>query len=146
MVGERGVLKKPKNLNMMVVRIDANGLLTNARPCCHCTLMMKNIGINKVYYSMDNKIICEKVSDMISINSSNSWKKVCILQYHAPTDVTEYYKKIIEKMPKKIKKVNAEYFVKYILIETEGCYYKFIKNELIIYIYDNIIGRIIIEY
>ncbi len=141
MVGYHRVLKKPKNLNIMVIRLNANGQLNNARPCYQCTLMLKNIGINKVYYSVDNTIVCEKVADMISINSSNSRKKVDRIIYKAPEDVIDYYKYIIDKMPNKIKKYNAEHFVRYITLELEGCNYKLTKSHLTLYINDIIIGH-----
>ena len=128
----------------MVIRINAKGQLTNARPCYRCTLMLKAIGINKVYYSVDNEIICEKVAHMISINSSNTWKKVDRLLYNAPLNIFEYYKYIIDKMPKSIKKINADHFVRDIHMEVEGCNYKFKKDKLIIYINENIIGEIYI--
>ncbi len=144
MVGKCGVLKKSKNLNIMVVRINANGILSNARPCYQCTLMLKSIGINKVYYSIENKIICEKVSNMISINSSTMWKVVDRIHYNAPNNLIEYYKNIFNKMPKEIKKINADHFVRYIFRETEGCHYKLTKNKLIIYINNIIIGELFI--
>ena len=144
MVGKSGVLKNPKNLNILVIRINSNGKLTNARPCYRCTLMLKALGINKVYYSIENEIICEKISHMISINSSNMWKKVDRICHNAPLNVLDYYKYIIDKMPKIIKKINADHFVRYINIEVEGCNYKFKKDKLIIYIYEDIIGEIII--
>lgn len=125
----------------MVIRINANNELTNARPCYQCTLMLKSIGINKVYYSIENKIVCEKISQMISINSSNMWKVVDRIHYNAPIDILEYYKNIIKKMPQNIKKNNADHFVRYIYREVDGCNYKFIKNKLIIYINENILGE-----
>lgn len=42
------MVKKQSLLNIMVVRVDSNNKLVNARPCSDCILMMKNIGINKV--------------------------------------------------------------------------------------------------
>jgi chromosome segregation protein len=71
--------------------------------------MLKSIGINKVYYSIENNIVCEKVSHMISINSSNMWKVVDQIHYNAPVNVIDYYKNIIQKMPQSIKKINAEF-------------------------------------
>ena len=62
---------KDKKFNMIVIRINNKGELKNARPCHNCLIMMKNIKINKVYYSVDNNIICEKVKNMISIQSSS---------------------------------------------------------------------------
>jgi len=141
MDGKCGVLKKPKNLNIMVVRIGANDKLVNARPCYQCTLMMKSIGINKVYYSIENNIVCEKVSHMISINSSNMWKIVDKIHYNAPNNIIDYYKNIIQKMPNILRKINAEHFVRYIYKEVDGCNYKFNKNKLIIYINEIIIGE-----
>ncbi len=126
----------------MVIRIDANGLFKNARPCYRCTLMLKNIGINKVYYSIDNNIVCEKVCDMISINSSNMWKHTDRIYYNKPNNVIDYYKSIFSLMPNEIKMNNAECFVRYIKNEVEGCDYKLTKNKLEIYINDNLISNI----
>ncbi len=142
MVGQGCILKKPKNLNIMVVRIRANGSLANARPCYQCTLMLKSIGINKVYYSVDNNIICEKVADMISINSSSVWKKTDRIQYNKPKDILEYYRSIFLRMPNEIKKKNAEFFVQNIFMELDGCNYKFTKTTLSVYVYNDIIGII----
>ncbi len=126
----------------MVVRVSATGSLANARPCYQCTLMLKSIGINKVYYSIENDIICEKVSQMISINSSNMWKIVDRIHYNAPNNMIDYYKNIINKMPQTIKKTNADHFVRYIYKEIEGCNYEFKNNKLIIYLNDIILGKL----
>jgi hypothetical protein len=142
MGGKRGVLKKLKNINIMVIRIDANGLLKNARPCYRCTLMLKNVGINKVYYSIDNNIVCEKVCDMISINSSSMWKHTDRIYYNKPTDIVDYYKSIFSLMPNVIKMNNAECFVRYIKGEVDGCDYKLTKSKLEIYINDILISCI----
>ncbi len=114
--------KIDKKLNILVVRKKSDNTLGNARPCYKCTLMLKNIGINKVYYSMDNKLYCEKVKNMISINISSSWRQIESPNYN---NMFEYYKSIINKMPKTIKKINAEHFVRDIHMEVEGCNYKF---------------------
>jgi hypothetical protein len=119
----------------MVIRINANGELANSRPCYQCTIMLKELGINKVYYSINNTIVHEKVSDMISINSSNSWKLVDMMIYGAPTNTLDYYKYVISKMPSTIKKNNAELFVKCIENEFIGCNYKMTKYFLIL-LYD----------
>jgi hypothetical protein len=125
----------------MVIRTNSNNQLTNARPCYQCTLMLKAIGINKVYYSIENNIVCEKVSHMISINSSNMWKIVDKIHYNAPNNIIDYYKNIIQKMPNILRKINAEHFVRYIYKEVDGCNYKFNKSKLIIYINEIIIGE-----
>ncbi len=132
-----------KNLNIMVVRKKNDNTLGNARPCYKCTLMLKNIGINKVYYSMDNKLYCEKVKDMISVNVSSSWKQTEIVNYD--NNIMQYYRSIIDKMPKIIKSTNAQLFLKHIKHEIIGCRYKLLNENLIIYMNENIIGNIIID-
>jgi hypothetical protein len=105
--------------------------------------MLKNIGINKVYYSMDNTLYCEKVKDMISVNVSSSWKQIEIINYD--NNIMDYYRSIIDKMPKIVKSTNAHLFLKTIKHEIIGCRYKLLNDYLIIYINDYIIGEIIID-
>lgn len=133
--------KVNSNLNIMVIRYKNDNTLGNARPCYKCTLMMKNIGINKVYYSMDNHIHCEKIKNMISVNISSSWKQIEICNYNNSID---YYRYIINTMPQIIKLINAELFLKHIETEITGCTYKLLNEKLIIYIDKIIIGNIII--
>jgi deoxycytidylate deaminase len=131
-----------KNLNIMVVRKKNDNTLGNARPCYKCTMMLQNIGINKVYYSMDDKLYCEKVKNMVSVNISPSWKQIEIINYNT---TMEYYRSIINKMPKIIKSTNAALFLKHIDNEIIGCSYKLLNEKLIIYMDDSIIGNIIIN-
>lgn len=131
-----------KNLNIMVVRKKNDNTLGNARPCYKCTMMLQNIGINKVYYSMDNKLYCEKVKNMVSINVSSSWKQIEIINYDNNT--LDYYRSIINKMPKIIKYTNAQLFLTHIKHEINGCRYKLLNTKLIIYINETIIGNFII--
>ena len=133
--------KKIKNLNIMVVRKKNDNTLGNARPCYKCTMMLQNIGINKVYYSMDDKLYCEKVKNMVSVNISSSWKQIEIINYN---NIMEYYRSIINKMPKIIKSINAELFLIHITNEIIGCKYKLLNDNLTIYMNDFIIGKIII--
>ncbi len=126
--------KIDKKLNILVVRKKSDNTLGNARPCYKCTLMLKNIGINKVYYSMDNKLYCEKVKNMISINVSSSWKQIEVINYE---NVFDYYKSILNKMPDKIKKTNALYFLQNINHELIGCNYYLNNDKLMIYINEN---------
>ncbi len=134
--------KITKNLNIMVVRKKNDNTLGNARPCYKCTLMLKNIGINKVYYSMDNKLYCEKIKNMISVNISGSWRQIEIVDYD--NNLLEYYRSIINKMPKIIKSTNAELFLKHIRNEIIDCRYKLLNDNLIIYMNETIIGKIIV--
>jgi deoxycytidylate deaminase len=132
-----------KNLNIMVVRKKNDNTLGNARPCYKCTMMLQNIGIKKVYYSMDDKLYCEKVKDMISVNISSSWKQIEIINYD--NNIMDYYRSIISKMPKIIKFINAKLLLEHITNEIIGCRYKLLNDSLIIYMNDSIIGKIIIN-
>jgi deoxycytidylate deaminase len=125
--------KNIKNLNIMVIRKKNDNSLGNARPCYKCTLMLQNIGINKVYYSMDNKLYCEKVKNMISINVSSSWRQIESPNYES---IFDYYKSIINKMPSLIRRTNAIYFLEHINNELHNCNYTLNNNYLIIYIND----------
>lgn len=62
---------KIERISIFVIRINKNNEICNARPCYNCLNVMKNFGIRKVYYSVPNKIICENVRSMISIQSSS---------------------------------------------------------------------------
>jgi len=106
--------------------------------------MMKDLGIHKVYYSIDNMMVCEKVADMISINSSNMSRRVDMTHNGAPTDMVEYYRKIIDKMPHRTKRRNIEHFIRGVRNEIKGCNYNINGNKLIINIQERIIGEILI--
>ena len=59
----------PKCINMIVVRINKNGLLGESRPCQDCLKMleMSNFIIKYIYYSTaEGTIIKEKFSNMIT--------------------------------------------------------------------------------
>ena len=135
--------KVDKNLNILIIRKKNDNTLGNARPCYKCTLMLQNIGVNKVYYSMDDKMYCEKVKNMISVNVSSSWKQIESPHYN---NIFDYYKSIMDKMPKKIKLTNAHLLLKNIMSEIINCKYKLEKNNLIIYVDEYIIGNIIITH
>ena len=134
--------KVNRNLNIIVIRQKNDNTLGNARPCYKCTLMLRNIGINKVYYSMDNHIHCEKIKTMISVNISNSWRQIEINNYN---NSIEYYRSIINMMPQIVKLTNAQLFLKHIDHEISGCTYKLLNEKLIIYMNNIIIGNIIID-
>ena len=133
--------KVVKNLNILVIRKKNDESLGNARPCYKCTMMLKNIGVNKVYYSMDDEIYCEKVKDMISINVSSSWKQIETTNYDT---IYDYYKSIMDKMPKVIKSINTEFFIQKIIKDISNCKYKVLNNILTIYMCGHIIGNITI--
>lgn len=133
-----------QNINIMVIRANFEGNFANARPCYKCLLMMKNVGIKKVYYSMDNQIICERVEYMVSINTSLMSRNFDRFYYNAPQDPIKYYQMIFRKMPQTIKKINVDYFIRHIRQEMNGCNYTLTKTRLTVFINDNMIGIIML--
>ena len=84
-----------KKVDLIVVKVQKTGLLGNARPCMKCLNLMKTVGIKKIYYSISpDKIICEKVRDMVSIHVSRRTKLLDKLYNIVPQDDLEYYKYI----------------------------------------------------
>lgn len=61
--------KKKKKVDLVVLRVNKNNELRNARPCKHCLDTMKELNcIDKIYYSTGNndEFFMEKVNRMIS--------------------------------------------------------------------------------
>jgi deoxycytidylate deaminase len=107
---------KKSKLNILVVRINKMGDTCNARPCYNCLNLMKIVGIRKVYYSVSStQIICEKVKDMVSIDSSSVTQYIDILYNNTQTNTsTTYFENLLIKyFPSKIKKKNLEIFIQY---------------------------------
>lgn len=54
-----------KKYDILVIRVTADGELANSRPCNHCIMTMREMGIRRVFYS-DGKgnIVSEKVDEM----------------------------------------------------------------------------------
>jgi len=64
---------KPKELDMLVIRLTKTGILAESRPCYHCLCFMEKscVNIKNVYYSTcDGKILKERLVEMK--NSSNT--------------------------------------------------------------------------
>ena len=83
--------KKKNRYNILVVRIkrtrdvSGNVILGNSRPCAICLNKMKQFGIYRVYYSMDNgSITWEKVCEMVSnhISFANKVKSLNKVNYY----------------------------------------------------------------
>lgn len=111
-VGRKG--KAQKGLDLLVIRSKANDKLGNARPCHNCLDMMRSVGISKVYYSTDNGIICERVKDMISIQTSSVTKYIEQKYYNAPTNDKDYFERLlVKRIPNRIKIKNFNYFLKH---------------------------------
>ena len=99
--------------NLIVIRINPEGKLVNARPCHNCVDMLKACGIKNIFYSTDDgHIICEKVNHIVSINSSSVSRLIERTYYNAPKDDTDYYTSLLLKnFPKQIKKANLHNFL-----------------------------------
>ena len=114
-----------------------NGQTGNARPCFHCLKMMKDIGINKVYYSTgtDDKMVCEYVKNMVSIQVSSVVKNYYNLQNK---EKINYFENLIIKFfPKKIKFNNLQFFIEYNFKNVLPDYNFIIKNEEIKFLNKN---------
>ena len=105
---------KEKKMDMVVIRINKNNDLCNARPCMNCLSEMKKNGFKHVYYSIDNQtIIREKITDMVSIQISHALRLKMNITYDT-LDI--YYENTIKKFfPKQIRKENMYKFIKYSL-------------------------------
>ena len=123
--------KKVKKVNIFVIRVTRNGIMSNARPCQNCLEMMKDLNINKVYYSTGNgdEIICESVKDMISIQISSVTKYILALSNVIIKNSNYFENLLINKFPSKIKEENLLYFIEYNFKNVlRDCSY-IIKNE-----------------
>lgn len=103
---------KEKKMDMIVIRINKNNDLCNARPCMNCLSEMKKNGFKHVYYSIDNEtIVREKISDMVSIQISHALRLRMNIKYDT---LDNYYENMIKKFfPKQIRKENMDKFIKY---------------------------------
>jgi hypothetical protein len=64
-------LKKYKHIDILVIRLSTDMLLTNSKPCYHCLLYMfkSNINIKNIYFSTkDGNISKIKFLDILSFN------------------------------------------------------------------------------
>jgi deoxycytidylate deaminase len=125
---------KKNNIDIFVARFNKNGIMTNARPCYNCLLLMKHVGIRKVYYTTLDGIMCENISDMISILITSSLKNNNIKL----NKINNYNLLLKLQLNKPIYEFNFNLFIKYNLNNILPNYtYKIYKNKKIIYIYDN---------
>ncbi len=55
-----------KKFDILILKFTPNGLLgQNSKPCFNCINTFKDSKINKVYYLVDNKLICNKFNDLL---------------------------------------------------------------------------------
>ena len=66
----RKLRKKLSKTDIIVFRDSPSGI-RNSKPCCDCINTMKQMGIRRVYYSLDNgELVYEKVSEINSTHRS----------------------------------------------------------------------------
>jgi len=124
-------------MDIIVIRVNQNDELVNARPCYNCLDMMKAAGIRKVHYSIKGGIITEKVSNMVSINASAILRKIEKKVYNAPHNDIDYYKRLLLiKFPKHIYRANLNYFLEH-NVKNVLPYFKWIIKKNKIVFYDN---------
>jgi hypothetical protein len=76
--------------------------------------MMRAVGIRRVYYSIDNDIVYENVTQMVSINASSVLRFLERQMYNAPTSDREYFVNLLlRKMPKSLRTKNIICFISY---------------------------------
>ena len=102
-------------LDLVVVRINKSGEISNARPCHNCLNMMKSVGIRRVYYSISpEEVVCENVKDMISIQASSVDKHIDQSNNNNYKDHNSYYENLLLKyFPSIIRKYNLDNFIQY---------------------------------
>jgi tRNA(Arg) A34 adenosine deaminase TadA len=107
--------KKNKKLDLLVIRINKVGDLCTSRPCYNCLDMMQIVGIRKVYYIVNDTIVCENVKDMISIQSSSTIKHTDrLLNINNFNSINDYYITLLKKkIPNTIKYNNLKKFINY---------------------------------
>lgn len=93
--------------------------------------MMKDLNVNKVYYSTGNgdEIVYELVKDMISIHTSSITRYLLSLSNIIINKSNYYEKLLITKIPSKIKEKNLLYFLKHNFENILPKYNYIIKNE-----------------
>jgi hypothetical protein len=126
-----------KKLDLIVIRINKLGTLSNSRPCYNCLKMMQDIGIKKIYYSsgIGNDLVCEQIKFMVSIQSSTVTRFLdCRINNK---DKNEYYNDLLKKnFPRYIKRSNLKNFINYNFINIFPNYVIIIRDDIVI-IMDN---------
>ena len=123
--------------NLIVIRVNHEGNLVNARPCHNCVDMLRACGIKNIFYSTnEGNIICE--NHIVSINSSSVSRMIERTHYNAPADDIEYYTYLlIRNFPKQIKKSSLHFFLTHNIKNVLPNFTWNIKNEKIIFYNSN---------
>jgi deoxycytidylate deaminase len=102
-----------KKIDIVVIRINGNGDPVNSRPCYNCLKLMQDIDIRNVFYSTDSsRLVCERVKDMISIQSSYITRTMYCRKYQIQTTDDEFSDRIVKSyFPNKVKRHNLTLFI-----------------------------------
>jgi len=74
----RKIRNHKKKLNLLVVRFSQSGKLCESKPCHHCIQKLKELKLDKVFYSReDESIACEKISNMKNRMSGGHRRNSC---------------------------------------------------------------------
>ena len=113
-------LKKNKRTNLIVIRLNGDNELCNARPCFHCLQLIKKNNIKKVYYSdINDSIIQENVNNMISVHITRLYSS-CI-----------HIEKLLKNiLPTRVNTYNLNNFIKYNLNKNSILYEYIISNNI----------------
>jgi deoxycytidylate deaminase len=77
----------PRKLNILVIRINANGDFVNSMPCHMCVKLMKYLCINKVFYTNEyGKIISQKVKVFKGCHITKCFKCLNVINGNSKTD------------------------------------------------------------
>ena len=70
--------KHTKKYDVWVVRLDGtqDHGYASSKPCHYCSLLLKNYGFNKIYFTKDNSTLeCVRVDDLVSSHKSACQRK-----------------------------------------------------------------------
>ena len=71
------IKKLLRNITIVVIRYSA-GNIHNSKPCIECCHMLKQLGVKRVIYSVENGVIAEKVSNIYTNHMCQYTKlKIC---------------------------------------------------------------------
>ena len=109
---------KVKKNDLIVIRSNRAGVLSNSRPCFNCLNMMKAVNIRKVFYT-DNEgnVVSEIVKDMLSIQASAVTKYIHMINTDSKFTWESYFENLLKKLfPSSIKKINFDNFIRHNLV------------------------------
>lgn len=99
MLQQKGAI--PRNLSIIVIRVNGEGRLCNSRPCINCLNYMKLFSIKTVHYSTEEgEIISEKIKEMHTTHLSVAHKKFLGILPNGPCNKQKNIKPISEIIAK----------------------------------------------